>query len=174
MNPTGRNVSTHAGWTGLHAPWLGTKSAWGLFFKLKFLSAANYKLTQTLRAGEWTEAFANVLYRELSKHGVYVTNLAKCTQDDARHLSNGTFKKYLASTRKEIFLVQPKKVVLFGNQVSSILLGKPVKVSSYKGVQSETLEIESVHFRAYPVYYPVGQGQRNMPLAVERIKRVLA
>ncbi len=173
MNPTGRNVSAHATWVGLRAPWLGTKNIWGLLYKLKLLSGANYKLTQTLRAGEWTEDFAEAIYRELAKNKVYVTNLAKCTQDDARILHNSIFKKYLENTRREISLIRPKKIVLFGNQVSSIILNKPIVVSKYKGAQSETLKIKNAAFRVYPVYYPVGQGQRNMPLAIKRIKRIL-
>ncbi len=174
MNPTGRNVSAYSTWTGLRATWLGTKNIWGLLFKLKFLSEDKYKLTQTLRAEEWTENLAKAIYRELAKNKVYITNLAKCTQDDARPLHNNIFKKYLKNTRKEIFLIRPKKIILFGNQVSSVILNRPISVNKYKGAQSETLKIKNVTFRVYPVYYPVGQGQRNMPLAIKRVKKILA
>ncbi len=173
MNPTGKNISAHAAWVGLRAPWLGTKNIWGLLYKLKLLSGVNYKLTQALRAEEWTENFAEAIYRELAENKAYVTNLAKCTQDDARPLPNSIFKKYLENTKKEISLIRPKKIVLFGNQVSSVILNKPIVVSKYKGIQSEILKIENIVFRVYPVYYPVGQGQRNMLLAIRRIRRIL-
>jgi len=174
MNPTGKNVAAYSKWSGLRAPWLGTKNIWGLLYKLKLLSGANYKLTQILRAEEWTENFAEAIYRELAENKVYITNLAKCTQDDARPLPNSIFKKYLENTKKEIFLIRPKKIVLFGNQVSSVVLNKPIVVSKYKGIQSEILKIENIAFNVYPVYYPVGQGQRNMLSAIRRIKRILA
>lgn len=174
MNPTGRNISARAAWAGLRAPWLGTKNIWKLLYKLKLLSCSNYNLTQTLRAEEWTESFAEAIYRELIKNKVYITNLAKCTQDNARSLPDSIFKKYLKNTKKEISLIQPKKIIPFGNQVSSIILNKPIVVGKYKGAQSEILKIKDDSFRIYPVYYPVGQGQRNMPLAIKRIKRILA
>ena len=173
MNPTGRNVSAYSMWNGLRAPWLGTKNIWKLLYKLKLLSKNNYKLTQTLKPGEWTEIFAETIYRELSKNKIYITNLAKCTQDDARSLSDGVFKEYLKNTSEEIFLVKPKKIILFGNQVSSVVLDRPISVSKYKGNQSEILKIKNIIFKVYPVYYPVGQGQRNMPLAIKRMKRIL-
>ncbi|MFH1990299.1 MAG: uracil-DNA glycosylase family protein [Patescibacteria group bacterium] len=174
MNPTGRNISAHATWTGLRAPWLGTKNIWKLLYRLKLLSSSSYNLTQSLRAEEWTESLAETIYSELIKNKVYITNLAKCTQDNARPLPDDIFKKYLENTRKEISLIQPKKIVSFGNQVSSIILDKPIVVSKYKGIQSEILKIKNSSFKIYPVYYPVGQGQRNMPMAIKRMKRILA
>ena len=174
MNPTGKNVSAHSTWSGLRAPWLGTKNIWKLLYKLKVLSNSSYNLTQILRAEEWTESFAEAIYRELAKNKVYVTNLAKCTQDNARPLPNSIFEEYLENTKREISLIRPKKIVLFGNQVCSIILNRTVTVSKYKGVQSEILKIKNVTFKVYPVYYPVGQGQRNMPMAISRIKRILA
>lgn len=173
MNPTGKNVSAYSTWTGLRAPWLGTKNIWKLLYALKFISGENYKLTQTLRPKEWTENFAEAIYCELAKNKIYITNLAKCTQDDARPLANNIFREYLENTRKEISLIQPRKIVPFGNQVSSVMLGRPISVSKYTGSQSEILKINNSIFKVYPVYYPVGQGQRNMPLAISRMKRIL-
>src|SRR3989338_2159048 len=93
MNPTGRNVSAYSTWTGLRAPWLGTKNIWGMLYKLKLLSEDNYKSTQAFRTDEWTENFAETIYRELEKNKVYITNLAKCTQDDARSLPDSVFRE---------------------------------------------------------------------------------
>lgn len=174
MNPTGRNISASIEWSGLRAPWLGTKNIWRLLHELRLLSDANYKLTQTLLPSEWTEYFSKTLYGELAKNKVYITNLAKCTQEDARRIPNKVFQQYLTNTKKELSFLRPQKIISFGNQVSSILLGKSIKVSKYRGTQSENLQIEKVTYKIYPVYYPVGQGQRNMLLAIKRLKAIFA
>jgi DNA polymerase len=173
MNPTKRNISSNLGWKGLRAPWLGTKNIWRMFYDLNLLSKANLELTQRLRPKEWTKEFCNIIYKDLALNKVYITNLAKCTQNDARPLPNQIFREYLESTRKEIALIKPRKIILFGNQVSSIILDKPIKISEYKGIKSEALKIGETTFRAFPVYYPVGQGQRNIHLAIKRIKKII-
>ena len=173
MNPTARNIAARKSWKGLRAPWLGTKNVWDIFFKLGFLSVEVYKKIQTLKPDEWTKKFCNEIYFEFKKHKVFVTNLAKCTQLDARPLKDFVFKKYLELTKKEIGLIQPKRIVSFGNQVSSILLSKPISVGNYIDAKSETLEINGKVFRVYPTHYPVGQGRRNMPLAIKRINKIL-
>ena len=74
---------------------------------------------------------------------------------------------------REILLINPKKIITFGNQVSSILLGKPVKVGNYdKKSSGELLRINDKKFFVYPTYYPVGQGIRNMNLAISRIEEI--
>lgn len=174
MNPTGKNISASPAWSGFRAPWLGTKNVWKLIYKLNLISEKNYQLTQKLKSNEWTSGFSRKLYGELARNKIYITNLAKCTQDDARMLPDKIFKEYLPSTRREILLIKPQKIILFGNQVSSIMLNKRVRVSEYKEAKSEILEIEGFVFKTYPVYYPVGQGQRNMPLAIKRVEKILA
>ncbi|MDI6820872.1 MAG: hypothetical protein QMD65_01705 [Patescibacteria group bacterium] len=74
---------------------------------------------------------------------------------------------------KEISTIQPKSIISFGNQVSSILLAKQVSMSKYKNTQKEVLGIQNQQFNIYPTYYPIGQGRRNMPLAVKRIQMIL-
>jgi uracil-DNA glycosylase len=173
MNPTGKNISSLPGWQGLRAPWLGTKNIWGLFFKLGFLSEGYFERTQQLKGHDWNMKFATLIYRELAKRKIYVTNLAKCTQLDARPLQNLVFTDYLDLMFKEILAIQPKNIIAFGNQVSSILLAKQVSVSKYKNTQKEVLKIHGQKFNIYPTYYPVGQGRRNMPLAIKRIRAIL-
>lgn len=171
MNPTARNVSVFSDWKGIRAPWLGTKNIWKLLLGLNLIFQKTFGATQSLKASEWTPGFSKKLYQELAKNKVYLTSLAKCTQKDARPLPNKVFKEYLRQTRDEICKTKPESVISFGNQVSSILLGKNIRVSEYTN-KSEKIIINNMAFRVYPAYYPVGQGLRNMKLAVKRIKSI--
>lgn len=65
-----------------------------------------------------------------------------------------------------------KKIILFGNQVSSIVLNKRISVSEYRKT-SEDLKIEDKVFKCFPVYYPVGNGFFNAPKAIEDLKYII-
>lgn len=173
MNPTGKNVSAYPTWKGLRAPWLGTKNVWNIFYNLGFISKNNFQKVRDLKPTQWTEKFSFEIYSELSKNKVYITNLAKCTQIDARPLKDKIFRNYLDIIFEEVLSIDPKFIISFGNQVSSILLGKKILVGSYKN-SNEILNIKGKKFKIYPVHYPVGQGMRNMPLAIKRIKSILS
>ena len=127
-----------------------------------------------LKPGDWDEELAQELYTELAQNSIYITNIAKCTQIDARALPNATFKAYIPSMLKEIKLTNPKSIISFGNQVSSILLSKSISVSDYIDNQYESIIVGDRAFKVYPTYYPVGQGMRNMPKAIARIKSIIA
>ena len=108
--------------------------------------------------------FCEKVYKNLEEHNVYITNLAKCTQVDARPLKDEIFKSYLKIFKKEIKMVNPKKIILLGNQVSSIVLEEKIKVSEVR-----KKEFIKDGFKFYSVYYPVGNGIFNMDKAVEDI-----
>lgn len=108
-----------------------------------------------MKTKDRTEDFSEKLYEEIAAKKVYITNLAKCTQADARPLPDKVFKEYLALTLEEIATIQPKHIITLGNQVSSILLGKAIKVSEYKKNEHEMLTIHSKTYKVYPVFYPV-------------------
>lgn len=172
MNPTGKNISSNKDWDGLRACWLGTKNIWKLINSVELLNTALFSKTQSNNA--WDNNFCLEIYNEISKNGLYITNLAKCTQDDARPLNNNIFRVYLKNTLDEIHKIDPKIIVSFGNQVSSILLSKNIKVSDYNLDDKEELIIGDKKFNVFPVYYPVGQGMRNINKAIERIKYILS
>jgi len=173
MNPTARNVSAQKNWKGLRAPWLGTKNVWNIFYKLKLLSKSSFEKTQKMKPKEWTADFADSIYSELKSKKVFVTNLAKCTQLDARPLGNAIFKDYLDLMFQEIVFVNPRNIIAFGNQVSSVLLGKSISVNNYIGTKNEVLKIGNKIFKVFPTPYPIGQGRRNMAIAIQKIKMVL-
>ena len=169
MNPTASNISAANTWSGLRAPWLGTKNIWRLFYRINFIGRQTFDQTQ-LGKNSWDKKFAKRIYQELSDNSVYITNLAKCTQLDARPLKDKVFKTYLDNTLTEIYLVNPINIVTLGSQVSSILLNKKIAVSNNS---TETLIIKKRSYQVYPTYYPVGQGMRNLDKAINRIKKII-
>lgn len=169
MNPTGKNIASSKEWTGLKAPWIGTKNTWALFRKIGIISQKTADKIKSMKPVDWDYDFSNLVYKELSENKIFVTNLGKCTKDDAVHINDSVFKEYLDLLEQEISEINPKRIICFGNQVSSIFLKRPIKVSENR----KTCVIKNINgtdYYVYPVYYPVGQGMRNMPLAIEDIK----
>lgn len=173
MNPTGRNISAkkERGW--LRAPRLGFKQVWQMFFELGLISQELYLKTQAT-ALSWSPAFVEELFSYLAEQWVYITNLAKCTQADAAALKDAVFKAYLPLMHEEINIIKPKKIITFGNQVTSVLIWKNISVSQYENRDHfEELTIGNETYKIYPCWYPVGIGYRNMGKAVARIKGMI-
>ena len=173
MNPTGKNISANKNWTWLQAPRLGTKNIWKLFKQSWIINADFFDKIQLMKSDDRTPDFCLNLYNKLAKDKVYISNLAKCTQTDARPLHDNVFKEYLDLIYQEIDQIKPKFIVSFGNQVSSILLGKKIKVSDYIENKYEELKIKNKTYKVYPTFYPVWQGMRNMDKAILRIKNIV-
>lgn len=117
MNPTGKNVAANLAWNGLRAPWIGTKNVWKLFSRLKLLPNDLFHEIQKRRASDWDPTFALRVYEQIADRRLYITNLSKATQQDARPLPDTVFKKYLPSFFREIEIIRPSKIISFGNQV---------------------------------------------------------
>jgi uracil-DNA glycosylase len=173
MNPTSRNISSNKEWRGLKAPWLGTKNIWKMLYHLNMVSKELENRIVSKSPSEWDYKFAEEVYREVAGNSIYITNLSKATQLDARHLMDNVFEEYRELFEKELGILNPKIVITFGNQVSSIILNKNIKVSDYRK-RYETLKIDGKEFKIFPVYYPVGQGMRNMGLAKEDIHWIMS
>lgn len=173
MNPTGRNVASSTSWKGLRAPWIGTKQIWSMFTELGLVPNEIFNRITIMKNTDWDYTFSESVYKHLQENSVYVTNLAKCTQIDARPLNNNVFREYLNLMYEEIQYVNPKRIVTFGNQVSSILLNRNISVSKYLINECEELTIENKKYLTFPTFYPVGQGRRNQPQAVFRIKSIM-
>ena len=167
MNPTGKNIASSKEWKGIKSPWVGTKNIWNLFYEVGLLKKETYEEIKNKKAKDWTPSFAEEVYHELEENSVYITNLAKCTQLDARPLKDEVYKKYLKLFFEEMKIVNPKKIILFGNQVSSIILGEKISVSSVR-----KKEFQKNGFRFYSVYYPVGNGIFNIDKSIEDIKYI--
>ncbi len=172
MNPTKRNIASEKKWKGLKAPWIGTKNIWDLFYKLDLLDDDIYKDIKSIKGSEWTENFAKNVYNNVTKHKYFITNLGKCTQADARELPDSIYNNYLDLLKKEFLIIKPKVIILFGNQVSSIVLDEKISVSQVRRKRFVE-EIEGEEFTFYSVYYPVGNGRFNLDKAIEDIKWIM-
>lgn len=168
MNPTKRNIASSKTWKGLKSPWIGTKNIWDLFYQLKLLDENVYKKIRKIKGKEWTENFANEVYEEVKKHKYFITNLGKCTQLDARPLPDSVYKEYLHLLEKEIEIINPKVIILFGNQVSSIVLNEKISVSQCRKKQF-LKTINGKQYKCYAVFYPVGNGRFNIDKSIEDI-----
>lgn len=168
MNPTGRNITSSKEWTGIKSPWIGTKNVWKLFYKAGLFSKSLYEEIRSMKPNEWDEEFSQEVYKEVEKNDFYITNLAKCTQLDARKLPDKVFKQYLDLLYEELKIVYPEKIVTFGNQVSSIFLERPISVSKNRREVFKK-KIGDKIISTLPIYYPVGQGMRNIDKAVSDI-----
>lgn len=172
MNPTGRNIASFKNWQGLKAPWIGTKNVWDLFYSLNLLDNNIYSRIKKIKGSEWTEQFAEEVYENVKKHNYFITNLGKCTQIDARPLPDEVFLKYLNLLKKEIDIIKPKVIILFGNQVSSIVLNQKISVSQVRRKCFER-KINGNIYKLYSVFYPVGNGRFNIEKSIEDIKWII-
>ena len=172
INPTARNIATDKDWKGIRRQWLGTKQVWKFLSDVGVFDEKLNNQIQNMKPKDWTPEFCEKVYDEVAKQGLYITNLAKCTQEDARPLSDKVFKEYRGLLLEELKMVNPKKIILFGNQVSSIVLNKKISVSEYRG-KSEDLLIDDKIYKCFPVYYPVGNGFFNAPKALHDLKCIL-
>lgn len=172
MNPTSRNIASSKSWKGLKSPWIGTKNIWSLFFRLNLLDKAIYERIRSIKGKEWTEDFASEVYDNVCKHRYFITNLGKCTQIDARPLPDSVYKKYLHLFEKEIEIINPKVIVLFGNQVSSLVLNAKISVSQCRK-KLFNLDINGKKYKCYSVFYPVGNGRFNIDKSIEDISYVI-
>ena len=168
MNPTKRNIAASKDWKGLKAPWIGTKNIWNLFNKLGLLDENIYNKIKSIKGNEWTEKFANEVYDNVKKHKYFITNLGKCTQVDARELPDSIYKEYLCLLEKEIEIINPKVVILFGNQVSSVFLNEKISVSQCRKKVFKK-DINGKKYNCYSVFYPVGNGRFNIDKSIEDI-----
>jgi len=172
MNPTKRNIATDKSWKGLRAQWLGTKQIWEFLAKCKLFSSNINEEIKSKKPKDWTPEFCEYVYNEVKTRGLWITNLAKCTQDDARPLPDKIFVQYKDLLKEELKFVNPQKIFFFGNQVSSIMLDQPIKVSATRQ-KKFALELNGKEFESYAIFYPVGNGRFNQNKTIEDIKEIL-
>ena len=82
------------------------------------------------------------------------------------------YKKYLHLLEREIEIINPKVIVLFGNQVSSIVLNEKISVSQCRKKEFEKI-INGKKYKCYSVFYPVGNGRFNIGKSIEDINYII-
>ena len=169
MNPTGKNIASYPEWTGIRAPWVGTKNIWDLFVAIGKFNEEVYQEIKRIKPKDWTSDFADQVYSEVSRNRIFLTNLGKCTQTDAKLISNKIYHEYLSLLEREIEIINPKVIVLFGNQVSSVFLNQNISVSQCRKKQFEKV-INGKTYRCFPIFYPIGNGRANIGKSIEDIK----
>ena len=132
------------------------------------IAADLYQEIKSKKGREWTPDFAKKVYKKVENNKIFITNLGKCTQIDARPLPDKIFKEYLTLIEKEIELVNPKVIILFGNQVSSIFLKEKISVSTSRK-KKYIKEINNKKYTCFSVYYPIGNGRFNIDKSIEDI-----
>ena len=172
MNPTKKNIATNKSWPGLRAQWLGTKQIWDFFTKCGLFSSELNKEIQSKKPKDWTPKFCIKVYNEVKKQKIWITNLAKCTQEDARPLSNEVFLKYKDLLKEELKIVNPKKIIFFGNQVASIMLEQSISVSTTRKKKFDFCIVDKL-IDSYALFYPVGNGRFNQSKTIEDIRYIL-
>lgn len=172
MNPTGRNIASSKDWKGLKSPWIGTKNVWDLFIELDLLDKEIYSNIKSMKGSEWTEEFADEVYEDVKKHKYFITNLGKCTQIDAGKLPDSVYKEYLHLLNQEFNIINPKVIILFGNQVSSIVLNEKISVSQVRK-KCFARAVNGIEYKFYSVHYPVGNGRFNIGKSIEDIKWII-
>ena len=172
MNPTSKNIASDKSWKGRKSPWLGTKNIWKLFYKVNLLNEDLFNQIQQKKTKDWDYEFCDYVYEEISNNKIFITNLGKCTQIDARPLSDDVLKKYLDLLFMEIDIIKPKVIITFGNQVSSIILNNKISVSENRKIYHK-IKINENIYKVYPVYYAVGNGIFNMDKSIEDINWII-
>ena len=168
MNPTSKNIASNPSWDGIRAPWIGTKNIWDLFVATNLFGKDIYDEIKSKKAENWDKRFAERVYDEVKRNKVFITNLGKCTQIDARPIKNSVYKKYLDLLEKEIEIVDPKVIILFGNQVSTVFLQQNISVSQCRK-QEFIKTINGKEYKCYSVFYPIGNGRFNIDKSIEDI-----
>lgn len=172
MNPTGKNIASDKDWKGIRAPWLGTKNIWKLFTAIDLFDPKLMAEIRKRKAKEWDVSFANQVYEEVIRKKYFITNLGKCTQQDARPLKDEVLKSYLDLLEQEIAIIKPKIIITFGNQVSSIFLHQKISVSACRK-QCFIKKIQNHTYKVFPVFYPVGNGTFNLEKAIADLKEII-
>lgn len=131
-----------------------------------------YRKIRAIKGNEWTIEFADEVYDNVKKHKYFITNLGKCTQIDARCLPDSVYIKYLKLLEKEIEIIKPKVIILFGNQVSRVVLGEKISVSQCRKKAFEK-KIDNKVYKFYSVFYPVGNGRFNIDKSIEDILYIM-
>lgn len=173
INPTHHNISSHPDYAGKYRfPFLGVRYFYKVMAEAGF---ADPQVVSDIYARGWRTADERALHASWRGHGVYITNLVKCTQPHPDNPSREVVAEDLPLLFREIELVRPEYIVTFGALPTKSLTGQDVRLSDYltQARRGDYIPLKSVTIgnRIYPVlpcFFPVGRG--NPPKAIEVLR----
>jgi hypothetical protein len=124
VNPTMRNQAAKEGWPWEYsAPHVGVRRMW------RYLESCGMVDEVELPGdGYWGPADAERVYGAAADAGLYITNLVKACRSTAAMPTAGLARGWLELLLAELAVVKPEYVVTMGGLVTSLVLGKPVRM----------------------------------------------
>jgi hypothetical protein len=171
INPTYLNISSSKNYKGKRRyPFIGVRYFWRLLSQARFIDKT---IVNDIYKHGWQIEDEIRIEKNLSKHGVYITNLVKATQKGPENPSKSVIQNDFALLEKEINIVNPKYIVAFGRLVFQTLTGKEIKlqrclndikIRKYKPYKSK--KILGKEYNVLPCYFPIGRGNPKKALRI--------
>ena len=140
------------------------------------------KIVDEIHLRGWQIPDEDRIERSLSKHGVYLTNLVKCTQPGPENPTMKEVREDLPLLLEEIRIVDPDFIVTFGALPLRALTGRSDRLrdvsknlgrKAYRPMRS--IPAVGTTYPVLPCYFPIGRGDRKKALTILRsIKRRFA
>lgn len=172
MNPIALNPTLHKTYDGALLPFAGRKAFWKVLVEANLLPE---DLLAKIKTKPWNDQITSVVIEALIEKNYYITELVKCPSQKAIDPDNEQVKTGLDILKREIDLVQPKRIVTFGLLVFQALTGQKVKLKEYleqlRNGQAQPFYVEAASgqkYEVFPCYFPTGRG--NSKGAIECLK----
>ncbi len=170
INPTVRNFTAHAGWSGPRFPFAGKPKLWQILAEAGFV---DIDLPGRISMLGPTPEMVELLRRETRRCRLYLTNAVKCVDDGSSLPTRLRLAAAWSFLQTEIALVRPHFIVSFGLLPFRQLTGMTVRLADelWKAQHGyvEAYPSRSIDGRTYPVfpcYFPTGRGN---PVAAARM-----
>ena len=173
INPTQRNLSSRAGWSGPRFPFVGTRRIWQFLADCGLLDSGLVDKLPASPSG-WSVETAIELETELSRARLYITNVVKETGVDSCLPSQRTVARYQDLLHDEIGLIRPRRIIAFGGLTYRTLTGQAIRLmDAYQALipGSAPTIADCQGYPVWPCYFPVGRGNPRRARAMLRCYR---
>ncbi len=169
VNPTHLNISSRPGYPGSRRyPFIGVRHFYRLLARAGFVSAG--LVGEIYRRG-WRTEDETAIEESLAEHGVYITNLVKCTEAHPDYPAAEALDHCRGLLHEEIDAVRPDRIVAFGHLALKTIAGRDLRFADIRRELARSGPPVSVPIagRTYPVlpcFFPVGRGNpaKALPL----------
>lgn len=158
-----RNITSRPHYKGLRMPFMGVAGFWRVLVESRFLPKSLYFTTERK---VWDENDIERVNKALTKSGLYLTNLVKCTGSNADPPDKARIAWGLKILKEEISIIDPKLIITFGQLPFKALTGKNINLSEhYKSVKAskinlyKSIPIGGKRYKVFPTYFPTGRGR---------------